>query len=55
MIFGGYRVMEGKMRLELHLLEVATGRIVKSSEESAPASSISGWLDAAQKAAAALL
>ncbi|MCU0587774.1 MAG: penicillin-binding protein activator LpoB [Syntrophobacteraceae bacterium] len=55
MVFGGYQVMEGKMKLELHLLEVETGRIVKSTEESAPASSISGWLDAAQRAAAALL
>jgi hypothetical protein len=55
MVFGGYQVLEGKMKLELHLLEVESGRIIKSSQESAPASSISGWLEAAQKAAAALL
>ena len=55
MVFGGYQVLEGKMKLELHLFEVESGRIIKSSQEAAPASSISGWLEAAQKAAAALL
>ncbi len=55
MVFGGYQVLEGKMRLELHLLDVESGQIVKSSEETAPATSIAGWLEAAQKAAAALL
>jgi hypothetical protein len=55
MVFGGYQVVQGKMRLELHLLDVDSGRIIKSSEEAAPASSIAGWLEAAQKAAAALI
>lgn len=55
MVFGGYQVLEGKMKLELHLFEVQTGRIIKSSQETAPASSISGWLEAVQKAASALL
>ena len=55
MVFGGYQVVQGKMRLELHLLDVESGRIIKSSEETAPATSIAGWLEAAQKAAAALL
>ncbi len=55
MVFGGYQVVQGKMRLELHLLDVESGRIIKSSEETAPATSIAGWLEAAQKATAALL
>jgi hypothetical protein len=50
MILGGYQVVSGKMLLELHKLDVDAGKIVKSSQEEAPASSISSWLDAARKA-----
>lgn len=49
LILGGYQVVSGKMLLELHMLDVETGKILKSSKEEAPASSISSWLDAARK------
>jgi hypothetical protein len=55
MVMGGYRAVEGKMQLELRMVDVETGKTIKTSEEEAPASSITSWLDAVQKAAAALL
>jgi TolB-like protein len=55
MVMGGYRAEEGKMQLELRMIDVETGKTIKTSEQSAPATSITSWLDAVQKAAAALL
>ena len=54
MVFGGYLVIGGKMRLDLRLVEVETGKVLKAVQKTALSNDISGWLDAAGKAAAEL-
>jgi TolB-like protein len=54
MVFGGYLVVGGKMRLDLRLVEVETGKVLKAVQKTALSNDISGWLDAAGKAAAEL-
>jgi len=51
MIFGGYQVIANQMRLDLRLVEVETGRVLKASEKTVPAGNISAWLQAAGDAA----
>lgn len=51
MIFGAYQVIADKMRLDLRLVDVETGRIVKTSEKTAAGGDLSGWLKAAEVAA----
>ena len=52
MIFGGYMVAGGKMRLDVRLVEVETGRILKAVRKTALSGSTADWLDAAARAAA---
>lgn len=52
MIFGGYQVIGGTMRLDLRLVEVETGKVLKAIKKTTPSNDISGCLDAAGKAAA---
>ena len=54
MVFGGYLVIGGNMRLDLRLVEVETGKVLKAVQKTASSNDISGWLDAAGKAAAEL-
>lgn len=54
MVFGGYLVVGGKMRLDLRLVEVETGKVLKAVQKTALSNDISGWLDAVGKAAAEL-
>jgi len=51
MVFGGYQVIEDKMRLDLRLVEVETGRILKAAQRTTSSSDLSGWLKAAKEAA----
>jgi len=51
MIFGGYQVISDTMRLDLRLVEVETGKILKASEKTAVSGDIAGWLNAAGEAA----
>ena len=51
MVFGGYQVIEEKMRLDLRLVEVETGRILKAAQRTTSSSDLSGWLKAAKEAA----
>lgn len=50
MIFGGYQVISEQMRLDLRLVEVGSGRILKAVEKTVSASDLSGWLNAAESA-----
>lgn len=51
MVFGGYQIIGGQMRLDLRLVEVETGKIRKAVSKIAPSSvGMSGWMEAAGKA-----
>ncbi len=47
MIFGGYQVIGGRMRLDVRLVEVETGKLLKAAERTVSSSNLSGWLNAA--------
>lgn len=55
MIFGAYQVISDQMRLDLRLVDVETGRIIKTAEKTAASSNLSGWLNAAEMAAKDLI
>jgi curli biogenesis system outer membrane secretion channel CsgG len=52
MIFGGYQIVGNRMRLDVRLVEVETGKVLKAVQKIAPASD---WMDTARKAAEDLL
>ena len=54
MIFGGYQIIGGKMRIDLRLVEVETGKIKKAVQKMVPADNVQGWMDATQKTAEGL-
>jgi len=51
MVFGSYFVMGSMMRLDLRMVEVETGKIVKAAERTVSGKDLSTWLDAAREAA----
>lgn len=55
MIFGGYQVIGDKMRLDLRLVNVETGALIKAAERTVPAANIPAWFEAAEQAANDLL
>jgi curli biogenesis system outer membrane secretion channel CsgG len=55
MVFGGYFVLGEMMRLDLRLVEVETGRIVKAAQKTASAGDLTGWLRVARQAAQELI
>ena len=55
MIFGAYQVVADQMRLDLRIVDVETGRIIKTAEKSAGGGDISGWLKAAETATKELI
>lgn len=55
MIFGGYQVFGGMMRLDLRMVEVETGKIVSVVDRSGPGSNISEWLTTVDEMGTALL
>ena len=55
MIFGGYLVSGDKMRLDVRLVNVETGALIKATERTVPAANIPQWLEAAESAANELL
>jgi curli biogenesis system outer membrane secretion channel CsgG len=55
MVFGNYQVIGDKMRLDLRLVEVETGRVLKAVAKTASATDFSAWLNAAKGAADELL
>ena len=52
MVFGGYQIVGNKMRLDLRLVEVETGKVLKAVQKTTPATD---WIDTARKAAEDLL
>ena len=55
MIFGGYQVIEEQMRLDLRLVEVETGKILKASGKIVSAIDLSEWLKTAEEVTVDLL
>ncbi|MGC9323815.1 MAG: CsgG/HfaB family protein [Desulfomonilia bacterium] len=55
MVFGGYQVIGQSMRIDLRLVDVSTGRIIKASEKTTSSTDLRGWMNAAQQAARDLL
>lgn len=54
MIFGGYQTAGDAMRIDLRLVEVETGKVIRASEKTTAAGDLAGWMDAASLAAAEL-
>ncbi len=54
MVFGGYQVIGDRMRLDLRLVDVETGRIRKAVQKTTAAADLSGWLRNARDAAGEL-
>lgn len=51
MVFGGYQVIGDQMRLDLRLVEVETGKVMKALQKMSSASHLEGWMEATQRAA----
>jgi curli biogenesis system outer membrane secretion channel CsgG len=52
MVFGGYMAIGGKMRIDLRLVDVETGKVRKAASRTAEGAELSvSWLEAAGKAA----
>jgi hypothetical protein len=54
MVFGGYMVVGNTMRLDLRMVDVETGKVLKTAKKTAQAGDLAGWLKAARDAAAEL-
>ena len=55
MVFGSYFVVADTMRLDLRLVEVETGSILKAAQKTASAVNVSEWLNIAREAALELI
>lgn len=55
MVFGAFQVVGSSLRLDLRRVDVASGKILKTSTGSASSDHLSGWLPAADQAAAELM
>lgn len=51
MVFGGYQIIGGQMRLDLRMVEVETGKVLKAVQKTTAAGDLSGWIEMAGKAA----
>jgi curli biogenesis system outer membrane secretion channel CsgG len=51
MVFGAYQVLGKTMRLDLRLIDVSTGSVLASANQTASADDITQWLQASEKAA----
>jgi curli biogenesis system outer membrane secretion channel CsgG len=55
MVFGGYQIVEKMMRVDLRMVEVESGKVLKAVQKTTSATDLSGWLHAVSEAAAELL
>ena len=55
MVFGGYQLVGNQLRIDLRVIEVETGTVIKAAEQTTSAADVSGWLKAAEEAAVKLL
>ena len=51
MVFGGYLVFAEQMRLDLRLVDVETGGVIKTAEKTVSSKELTGWLKAAEEGA----
>lgn len=51
MVFGGYQVIGQSMRIDLRMVEVETGRVLRTSEKTVESHDVTVWLTAAEEAA----
>lgn len=51
MVFGAYQVIGDTVRIDLRLVDVSTGKIVRAAQKTTTGAGISIWLDAARNAA----
>lgn len=51
MIFGGYQIIGDKMRLDLRLVEVETGKVNKAVQKIVSSTNLQEWIDTAGRAA----
>ena len=51
MVFGGYMVFAGQMCLNLRIVDVETGGVMKTAEKTVSATELTGWLKAAEEGA----
>jgi curli biogenesis system outer membrane secretion channel CsgG len=51
MVFGGYQVLGQSMRIDLRLVEVETGRVLKAAQKTVESGDVTLWLTAAEEAA----
>jgi curli biogenesis system outer membrane secretion channel CsgG len=54
MVFGCYQIIGNQMRLDLRLVEVETGKVLKAVQKTAQGADIAVWLDTARRAAGEL-
>lgn len=55
MVFGAFQVVGASLRLDLRRIDVASGKVLKTSTGTASSEDASGWLLAADQAAAELM
>jgi curli biogenesis system outer membrane secretion channel CsgG len=54
MVFGGYMVVGGTMRIDLRRVDVETGKVVKTAKKTTGSNDITGRIKASQEAASEL-
>lgn len=54
MVFGGYQLIGKQFRVDLRMVEVASGVVLKAAESTVVSADMEGWLGAAEKAAVQL-
>jgi curli biogenesis system outer membrane secretion channel CsgG len=55
MLFGAYQTVASQMRLDLRLVEVETGRVLNTAQQTVPAGDLAAWLRGAATATRELL
>lgn len=54
MVFGGYQIFGGRMRIDLRLVEVESGKVLKATHKIASSEDLDAWLTAARTAGSEL-
>lgn len=54
MVFGGYQIVGGQMRIDVRMVDVESGKVLKAAHKIARSGELSLWIDAVRKAAAEL-
>jgi len=55
MVFGGYQQVGEQFRIDLRMIAVESGAVVRTGEKTIHTTDASGWLKAAEDAAAGIL